>query len=125
MTDLLAYDDVAPDAVETDDPLEELEQDTFHVLTEDPGANPDDPTRGLNLPAMLSGILDRGLEQAAETEAQKDQRVAFARARLTTTSKDQEGVQAVLEVELQPDDATLGTSDRPLKVTILAGSAST
>lgn len=114
VADIRCLHDMDPYATETEDPLELLEQDTFHFLTLNPGANPDAPDRGINLPAMLSGVFDKSIELAAQTEVQKDDRVAAVEATLTTGSGDQEGIQATIDVKIQPTDPNLG----PLKLSI-------
>lgn len=107
VTDIRCLEDMDVYASETEDPLEMLEQDVFHVLTENNSANPDDPDRGLNLASLLSGVFDQGLQDAAEIEVAKDARVAASKAKLTTTGNNQSGIFGQMDIEIQPNDATL------------------
>jgi hypothetical protein len=53
--DLVDVTDLDPFASETTSDLQTLQQDVLHVLIEQPGSNPDDPTRGIGIDNYLSG----------------------------------------------------------------------
>ncbi len=76
-TDLVCIDDMDPFAAETTSDLQNLIQDIYHVILEDPGSNMDDPERGFGLMSLLSGTVDQFLASASgiDTEVEKDPRV--------------------------------------------------
>jgi len=83
--DILWFDDMQLDAAETTTEEDELEQDEMHVLEQDQGSNPDDPTRGLGIANIASRAITqdaRSWEQRAVAELTKDSRVDSATAKV-------------------------------------------
>jgi hypothetical protein len=107
--DALCYDDLDAFGRELDDPLEELRQDLYHRIIEDPGSNIDDPARGFGLEGWLSRGLPRGtivaaLRHGLEAELLKDDRVAKVSANVTETAPDE----YLIEIEVIADETVLG-----------------
>lgn len=75
--DLVCLDDMDPFASETTSDLQNLWQDVYHVLLQDPGSNPDDVDRGLGVVNLLSGDTSvlATLPRTAEQELLKDDRI--------------------------------------------------
>lgn len=76
-TDLVCLDDMDPNAAETTSDLQNLLQDIYHVLVEDPASNPDDPTRGVGIDNYLSGTTDQftGLAGVIDEQLTADTRI--------------------------------------------------
>ena len=91
---------------ETTDPVEQLEQDTYHFLTQDPNGNPDAPGRGVNIPAMLSGVFDPTIGDVAHAEVLRDDRAASCSTSLSTYGDPQTGETVTLNLEIEPNDTT-------------------
>lgn len=109
MVDALCLDDMDLFGGEIDDPLEELAQDLYHRIIEEPGSNLDDPARGFGLEGRLSGsgrpgTLSTSLQHGLEAEMRKDGRVHDARA---TVSNPAAGEYRV-ELEIVADEGALG-----------------
>jgi hypothetical protein len=75
--DLVCSNDVDPTAAETTSDLQNLEQDVLHILIQKKGGNPDDPTRGVDIPNMLNGDtrLLNSLATTIDAEIGDDDRV--------------------------------------------------
>lgn len=73
--DALCYNDLDAFGVELNDPPQELVQDLYHRMIEDPGSNADDPDRGLGIVSRLNGPVDPKLNQDINNEFCKDDRV--------------------------------------------------
>ncbi len=107
--EISCLEDMDPFATETSDPYEQILQDVFHRLIEDPGSNPDDPDRGLGLLAMLSGVLDPTLKHDIEAEVRKDPRLDGCTATISLLSggDSNAGKTYRIDLELQVDDIVL------------------
>jgi len=83
--DLVCLDDMDPFASETTSDLENLWQDVYHVLLQDPASNPDDVDRGLGVVNLLSGDTSvlASLPRTAEQELLKDDRIDAVRVALS------------------------------------------
>jgi hypothetical protein len=75
--DLVCVNDMDPSAAETTSDLQNLEQDVLHVLAQKKGGNPDDPTRGLDIPSKLNGDtrLLLPLQTEIDAELPEDDRI--------------------------------------------------
>lgn len=102
--ELILLEDMDLYALETTDPLVQIEQDIIHRLIETPGSNPDDPSRGLGLEDQLSGPFDPQLARRCETECRKDQRLTSVKVEITQT----DSVSFRIDLELEVDGAVLG-----------------
>lgn len=106
--DLVAFDDLNSFGLETTSPIQELEQDLYHRLIERPGANLDDPDRGLGVEDALSGAIDRTLGARIEAEFRKDERVADVRATVTqVTSGSNAGASFRIDIDITADAGVL------------------
>jgi hypothetical protein len=108
--DLAWLSDMDPFASETDDDLDELEQDIVHVIDQDLGSNPDDPTRGLGVGNSSSKALAQNpasITQAAENEVQKDDRVDSCSAMISVDAST--GI-VTLDLTIQVNDDILQPS---------------
>lgn len=108
IADIACIDDADPMMSETTDPIDQLEQDTYHFLTQDPNGNPDAPGRGVNIPAMLSGVVDSTIGDVARAEVLRDDRVAACATSLETDGDPQRGENVTLNLEITPNDTTAG-----------------
>lgn len=120
-TDLVCLDDMDPLASETTSDLENMWQDAYHILIEDPGSNPDDIDRGLGISSLLSGDASvlQTLPRLAEQELLKDERIDQVRVQLAQVSPGgtysdgsaapPEGAYEVL-VQIQPAGSVLPTA---------------
>lgn len=104
MPDLRWFDDMDQFGAETDDALEDLEQDLYHVLIEVVGSNLADPNQGLGIEDVLSGPYDTGWKKKIEQALEKDDRVQNATA--TITQLDAGNYQ--IEVQIVADEGVLG-----------------
>jgi len=106
--DLRWYDDLDPFGAETTSAEEELRQDLLHVILQErgnvPGANQDDPTRGLAVGDLLSDQIPAGFTREVETELAQDDRVAAVSASIEINDIDPRNPVAVLSVNVQPKD---------------------
>jgi hypothetical protein len=104
MPEIRCYDDVDQFGAETVDEYEELLQDCYHRLIEEPGSNIDDPDRGLGIEDMLSGPLDPLLKQRIEAELRKDERVSSSAATITEI----EAGSFRIEIQIEVDESVVG-----------------
>lgn len=111
--DLLCTDDVDEFGTEIDDPLQELEQDVFHMLLETYGSNPDAPSRGVGVQAALSGPLTIHRSREIESRLTVDDRITAARATITP-------LEAVGEYRL---DLLLQVNEQELGLTFVTDAA--
>jgi hypothetical protein len=83
--DLRCLEDLDRFAAETTSELENLDQDVLHILMEDYGSNPDDGTRGVGLPNLLSSPTRSitNITALVETQLRKDDRIDQVKATLT------------------------------------------
>jgi hypothetical protein len=83
--DLRCLEDLDRFAAETTTELENLDQDVLHILMEDYGSNPDDITRGIGVPNLLSASTRSiaHITTLVETQLRKDDRIDQVRATLT------------------------------------------
>ena len=106
--DLRWYDDLDPFGAETTSAEEELRQDLLHILLQErgqvPGANLDDPTRGLSVGNILSDQIPAGFLHEVETELAQDERVAAVSASIEVNDIDPRNPIAVLSVNVEPKD---------------------
>lgn len=105
VADLLCWDDIDLEATETDDPLEQLRQDTYHRVIESRGENVDDPDAGLGAEDILSSALDPALKLRAENELKKDPRVVSVTADVVKVAD--ESYRLDLDIETDSDHITL------------------
>ena len=103
--DLVCFDDLDHFAAETTTAMEELAQDLYHRLIEQPGSNIDDPDRGLGIEDMLSGPVDPQLTHRIEAELRKDDRVDAVKATVTELGDD--GAFRI-EIEVEANEETVG-----------------
>jgi hypothetical protein len=82
--DLACVGDLDAFGSETGSDLETLEQDVYHILIEEPGSNPDDPTRGIGVESLLSGDISvlQAVPRQIEAQLMKDDRVDQCKASL-------------------------------------------
>lgn len=106
LRDVRWYDDLDLGGLDTEDELEMLEQDSYHVIIEDLGANLQDPTSGLGVESALSGTFDPSLGSQAEQQLAQDVRVAGVQATVTDN-----GTTESLDVAIQPDPNQVDESD--------------
>jgi hypothetical protein len=103
--DALCFDDITEFGDEIDDPVEELIQDLYHRLIEEPGSNLDDLDRGYGISNMLSGPFDASMGYAIEAEFRKDDRVSDA----TVIVSEQETVGHYrVDIVVDYDDQKIG-----------------
>lgn len=118
IADLRWYDDLDPFCLDTADDSENLEQDSYHVIIEDPGSNMQDPNSGLGVENALSGQFNPGLAALAEAQIAADARVAGVEAKI---SDDGNG-KVTLDLAIQPDPDQVDTSDElALEIPIVGG----
>jgi hypothetical protein len=95
MADWLAdgpLDDLNEFGLDTETPLDELEQDTVHRIAEPYGSNPDDRDRGVGADSFLSGTPDLpGLERAIALDLRKDDRIVSLATTITANTIAQSG----------------------------------
>lgn len=86
--DVVCLDDVDPLGTECMSELQVLEQDVFHVLIQELGSNPDDPTRGIGIRSYLSGTESDFMTLTALIDAQlkEDDRIDDSRTTITHKS---------------------------------------
>lgn len=87
-TDGVCFDDVDGFGRETTSDLENLVQDVFHILDEDPGSNPDDINRGIGVYGMLSGSsVDLAkVASRVDRELAKDDRIDSSKTTIAVTA---------------------------------------
>ena len=87
--DLVCMDDLDPFAAETTSDLQNLQQDVYHILIEEPGSNPDDETRGVGIEGLLSGTSVDLLAAASSIDAQleKDDRIDSSSTTITDVTQ--------------------------------------
>jgi hypothetical protein len=83
MSELICFDDCDEFMSETDDPIAEWKQDSYHRLFDEPGSNLDDPNRGLGLKSRLNGTGVKGLDSAIIAELLKDDRTQSCTCTIT------------------------------------------
>jgi|HubBroStandDraft_2_1064218.scaffolds.fasta_scaffold201105_2 hypothetical protein len=106
-------DDMSQFATETETVEDQIEQDCMHVLEQEIGSNPDDPTRGVGISAVSSKMLQQngqGFVAAAENMLQADDRVDSAIATVQVTVDPDGSAKTTMNVTIQVDDGTLQTS---------------
>jgi hypothetical protein len=106
-------DDMSQFATETETVEDQIEQDCMHVLEQEIGSNPDDPTRGVGISAVSSKMLQQngqGFVAAAENMLQADDRVDSAVATVQVTVDPDGSAKTTMNVTIQVDDGTLQTS---------------
>lgn len=118
--ELLCLDDVDPYAREITNPLEELKQDIFHRLLEDPDSNLDaiamGEQRGLGLEDLLATPLSPSLAQLIKSECERDDRVTAATA-LVTEQRNGNGPSTVtISITLTVDLDALNAEDYTITI---------
>ena len=106
-------DDMSQFATETETVEDQIEQDSMHVLEQELGSNPDDPTRGVGISQVSSKALvsnGAGFVTAAENMLQQDDRIDSATAAIVVTQNGDGSVRVEMNVTIQVDDGTLLTS---------------
>lgn len=83
--DALCFDDLDSAGRETTSDLQNLVQDTYHSLIEDPGSNIDAPDRGVGIYGMLSsGTANlQSVQRRIETGLLKDDRISTCQVSIT------------------------------------------
>ena len=112
--DLVCVLDVDAFAAETTSDLQTLVQDVFHILLEDEGSNPDDPTRGVGVDNYLNGTLAKANRLPAKIEQQllEDDRIDACSASLSAQPDGSYGLHIVITVDgtVVPLDYTYTTA---------------
>lgn len=112
--DLVCVEDLDPFAAETMSDLENLVQDVFHILIEEPGSNPDDETRGVGIDNLLSGTAKDLIIAASSIDAQleRDDRIDSSTTTVTelNAGNDQAGAIYEITVELVVDGSVIPLS---------------
>jgi len=104
-TDLVCVDDMDPYANETTSDLQNLIQDAYHVVLEDLGSNPDDPTRGFGLLNMLSGTLADFMVGASTLDAMLEQDTRIDSSSTTVVATGDPNVPYHLQITLVVDSS--------------------
>jgi hypothetical protein len=106
--DLRWLADLDPFGAETSGAYEELAQDMYHVVEQDLGSNLDDPTRGLGVANMISGIIPQGFQQNADAMLMADERLSGADCEVVIdTSGGPAATTAAVNVTLTTNDDLL------------------
>lgn len=117
MADLRWLADMDIGAAETDNDLEEAVQDAYHVIEQDLGSNPDDPTRGGGIGNILSKALSQGITPQLQAMILADDRFKSVTGQLNT---DPVTNAASLDLVITTNDNVLTTSI-PIGSTLNAG----
>lgn len=107
-TDLVCLDDMDPNAAETTSDLQNLLQDTYHVLVEDPGSNPDDPTRGVGIDNYLSGTTDQftGLAGVIDEQLTADPRITKSTTNIQQASSGPFPI--IISIQIEVSGSVIG-----------------
>ncbi len=110
MGELDCYYDLNEWDAELEDPLEELEQDVYHMLIESYGSNLDAPDRGIGIEDALSGFVDDGLAQRIEAQLRDDDRIESVEVRVSRTdgqASPQAGATFRIEIDIEANGEAL------------------
>lgn len=108
MSDIACEDDMDLFGSDTKSELQEIQQDAWHTMIDEPGDNLDDLDAGLGLEDELSkdAATLNGVEARTEVALAVDDRIAGVKATLT---KDVEEETYTLDVQIQPVAGVEGT----------------
>lgn len=103
--DLLCLDDLDPYASETTSDLQNLAQDVHHILLEELGSNPDDPSRGVGVLSYLGADekLFGTLPGTIDTQLSEDDRINSS----TTTAQKRADGSWDISIVIKVDESVL------------------